>query len=72
MLYYFNNKCYLLVSGYYREAKVEKNNKGEFVVKVDRKAKKIEKTAEYKPQITLEEAYKKQNVLGSKTNSITE
>ena len=52
--------------------RVEKNNKGEFVVKVDRKAKKIEKTAEYKPQITLEEAYKKQNVLGSKTNSITE
>lgn len=70
MLYYFNNKCYLLVSGYYREAKVEKNAKGEYTVKVNRKAEKIERTAEYKPQITLEEAYKKQNVLSSKNTNL--
>lgn len=70
MLYYFNNKCYLLVSGYYREAKVEKNAKGEYTVKVNRKAGKIERTSEYKPQITLEEAYKKQNVLSSKNTNL--
>lgn len=70
MLYYFNNKCYLLVSGHYREAKVEKNAKGEYTVKVNRKAGKIERTSEYKPQITLEEAYKKQNVLSSKNTNL--
>lgn len=60
MLYYFNEKVYILSSGYFKEVVVKELSKGNYDISVKEKGDKIEYVhGEDKPVISLEEAYKK-------------
>lgn len=60
MLYYIDEKFYVLASGYFREVTVEKIGEDNYDVRVKQDGKNIEYVHnEYRPQISLKEAYEK-------------
>ena len=60
MLYYIDNKIYILSGGYFREVTVDKISEDNYDVKVKEDGKKIEYVHnEVRPQVSLKKAYEK-------------